>query len=75
LFPPKYDGIQLQFFTIDRYGSLDGRGAAWHPTRAFHMLRGEAIVWIFSLIMYETLSMYEQDALTKTKKEMLDGKQ
>lgn len=60
-------------YSLYRYGSLDGRGANWHPTRAFHMLRGEAIVYIFSLIMYEVITMYRQDAATKTKTEMLNG--
>ncbi len=59
---------------LNRYGSLDGRGANWHPTRAFHMLRGEAIVWIFSLIIHEMLTMYQQDLLTKSRKDILDGK-
>ena len=59
-------------FLLNSYGSLDGRGANWHPTRAFHMLRGEAIVWIYSLILYEVVNMIEQDSSTKTKKEMLE---
>jgi hypothetical protein len=28
------------------------------------MLRGEAIVWLYSLIVYETISMIQQDLLT-----------
>lgn len=43
------------------YGQEKGNGAAWHPPRAFHMLRGEVIAWIYSLVLFESLSMIEQD--------------
>ncbi len=42
-----------------RYGSDNQKGADWHPTRAFHMLRGEAIAWLYGLILLDTLHMVE----------------
>jgi hypothetical protein len=42
------------------YGSDNQQGANWHPTRAFHMLRGEAIAWIFGLVMLETVREVEE---------------
>ncbi len=50
------------------YGSDNQQGANWHPTRAFHMLRGEAIAWIFGLVMLETVREV-QEALEQGKSE------
>ena len=38
-----------------------GRGASHHPTRAGHMLRGEAIVWVYALSILDAVYMLEQD--------------
>jgi hypothetical protein len=37
------------------------------------MLRGEALAWIFSLAMYETVLMFEQDVLSKSRQELSLG--
>lgn len=58
---------------ITRYGSDNGKGANWHPTRAFHMLRGEAIAWIFSLVMLETVQMVESGLKVKSQADLLKG--
>ncbi|KAJ1408060.1 hypothetical protein B484DRAFT_201056 [Ochromonadaceae sp. CCMP2298] len=41
------------------YGSDNKQGANWHPTRAFHMLRGESIAWIFALVLLEAVEALE----------------
>ena len=58
----------MKFMTHEAglYGSDDGRGANWHPTRAFHMLRGEAISWLYTLALLDAIYMVEAD--TKTGK-------
>jgi len=56
----------------DSYGA--GKGANWHPSRAFHMLRGEAIAWIYSLILLETIEMVALDLQTKQPVQLLQGK-
>jgi hypothetical protein len=43
------------------YGSDNGGGARWHPSRAFHMLRGEAITWLYTLPMLDAIYMLEED--------------
>ena len=42
-----------------RYGA--GGGAKHHPTRAGHMLRGEAIVWVYALSILDAVYTLEQD--------------
>jgi hypothetical protein len=52
----------LRFMTKDatEYGS--GKpGAKWHPTRAFHMLRGEALAWLYALAMLDSVYMIVED--------------
>ena len=46
---------KLKFMTKEAsvYGQEGGHGANWHPTRAFHMLRGEAISWLYTLALLE----------------------
>ena len=56
-----------------RYGSDNQKGANWHPTRAFHMLRGEAIAWIFALVMLEAVQTVEAGLRTSTKAQLLNG--
>lgn len=50
---------------MDRYGQESGKGYYWHPPRAMHMLRGEMIVWLYSLILYETVTMIMSDLQAK----------
>lgn len=56
------------------YGS--GKGAPWHPSAAFHMLRGEMIAWYYALIFYDAITMIEYDLESKNrdvlKKDYLD---
>ena len=63
---------KLKFMTHEAgmYGSGSYRGASWHPTRAFHMLRGESIAWLYGLVIFETIQMLE-DGLKKAKSEEL----
>ena len=48
-------GCKLRFMSHEAsiYGSDDGGGANWHPTRAFHMLRGEFISWLYTLALLD----------------------
>jgi hypothetical protein len=58
----------MKFMTSEAgaYGSDNGKGANWHPTRAFHMLRGEAIAWLYTLALLD--GIYElEEALAKGK--------
>ena len=48
-----------------------GHGAAHHPTRAGHMLRGEAIVWLYALSILDAVYMLEQDLVDA--KSSIDG--
>eukprot|EP01039_Chlorochromonas_danica_P000001 gene1-1_t len=59
------EGCTMKFMTHEAsvFGQPSGRGAGWHPPRAFHMLRGEAIAWLYSLILFESIFMVEQDLL------------
>ena len=54
-------GCKLHFMTKEAaaYGSDNGRGANWHPTRAFHMLRGEFISWLWGLTMLDAIYTVE----------------
>ena len=53
---------KLHFMTKEAsyYGKEDRHGANWHPTRAFHMLRGEAISWLYTLALLEGLFELEE---------------
>ena len=46
---------------MHRYGSDNGGGARWHPSRAFHMLRGEAIVWLYTMPLLDAIYMIEAE--------------
>ena len=50
---------------MDRsYGA--GAGAKWHPSRAFHMLRGEAITWLYTMMLLDAMLMVESDMKNNT---------
>lgn len=55
-------GCKMRFMTKEAaaYGSDTGKGANWHPTRAFHLLRGEAISWLYGLAILEALLTVQQ---------------
>jgi hypothetical protein len=57
-----------------RYGSENGRGAAWHPPRAFHLLRGEAIAWIYALALMDAVYMLEEDLKTSSVQDLSKSK-
>ena len=40
---------KMKFMSVEAsvYGKEDGHGANWHPPRAFHMLRGEFIAYLY----------------------------
>ena len=42
-----------------RFGA--GKGASWHPPVAMHLLRGEAIAWIYTLALLDAIYMLEDD--------------
>lgn len=58
---------------LDRYGSDNGQGANWHPTRAFHMLRGEAISWILGLVLLETVREVQEQLSGRTQETLRKG--
>jgi len=64
---------KLHFMTKEAsvYGKEDGHGANWHPTRAFHMLRGEAITWLYTLALLEGLN--DLQAKLESKKQNLQS--
>jgi hypothetical protein len=54
----------MKFMTAEaaKYGA--GKGANWHPSAGFHMLRGEAITWLWALTLLDALYMLEDDSKT-----------
>ena len=50
-------GCSMRFMSKEAswFGKEDHTGANWHPTRAFHMLRGEAIAWLYTLALLDGL--------------------
>ncbi len=48
-------GCKMKFMSHEagEYGQEGGGGARWHPTRAFHMLRGEAISWLYTMALLD----------------------
>ncbi len=62
----------MWWFWLFRYGSGEG-GAAWHPTRGFHMLRGEAIVWAYAMPLLDAIFTLQQELLTTSTLDLLDG--
>ena len=51
----------MHFMTKEasEYGS--GKGARWHPTRGFHLLRGEFIAWLHGLAMLDAIYMVKKE--------------
>ena len=43
------------------FGSESGKGANWHPPIGFHLLRGEAIAWLYGLALMDAVYMVEED--------------
>ena len=56
-------GCTLKFMSLEAswFGKEDKHGANWHPTRAFHMLRGEAIAWLYTLALLDGIFELEKD--------------
>ena len=54
------------------YGS--GHGANWHPSAAFHLLRGEFIVWLYGLILYDAIEMVEMELKTSSAEQLEHSK-
>jgi hypothetical protein len=57
----------LRFMTREASTYAAGSGAKWHPTRAFHMLRGEMIAWVYGLPLLDALYMLQKDTLSSTR--------
>ena len=53
--------LLLPYSFCTRYGQASGRGANWHPTRGFHLLRGEAIAWLYTMPLLDAMYMIEAD--------------
>lgn len=71
-------GCKLKFMTKEAslYGSDNGKGANWHPTRAFHLLRGEFIAWLYALTIIDAIYLVEDGLKSKsadTLKKELQG--
>lgn len=60
----------LIYTCFPRFGSDNNKGASWHPSRAFHLLRGEAISWHYVMALLDAIYMIEEDQETMTKKQM-----
>ena len=69
-------GCKLRFMSHEAsvYGSDSGGGANWHPTRGFHMLRGEAISWLYTLALLDGI-MELQGATESMKGGLLSEEQ
>ena len=61
------EGCSLKFMTKEASYYGMGGGRAHHPTRAFHMLRGEAITWLYTLAMLDAIYTMEADLKTMTE--------
>lgn len=63
----------LRFMTKEAavYGSDEGTGAGWHPSRAFHMLRGEAISWLYTLTLLDAIYMVDEDLKSQKSKDVM----
>lgn len=48
-----------------------GKGARWHPTRGFHLLRGEFIAWNHALPMLDAIYMVKEDFASGAKESTL----
>lgn len=68
------EGCTLKFMSYEAslYGS--GHGANWHPSQAFHLLRGEFIAWIYGLILYDAIAMVELDLQSSSLPDLLRSK-
>lgn len=66
---------KMKFMSVEAswYGKEDKRGANWHPSRAFHMLRGEAMTWIYTMALLDGL--YEVQKVMKGKSPSPEEKQ
>lgn len=69
-------GCSLKFMSLEAswFGKEDKHGANWHPTRAFHMLRGEAIAWLYTLALLDGIFELEHDMSVNgaTKESLLE---
>lgn len=63
----------VRFFSKEaaRFDNPRGGGARHHPSKAFHMWRGEEIVWLHALTMLDAIFMIEKDLQAGQKKEEL----
>lgn len=59
------DACQIRFFSGEaaRYGTGKA-GMKHHPTAAWHLLRGEAIVWLYALTLLDALYLVETERAT-----------
>jgi hypothetical protein len=69
------NSCELKFFSEEsmRYGSDNGGGAKHHPTRAQHMLRGDAIVQHLAFALLDALYMLRDDVESQTPDQLSLG--
>ena len=62
-----------RFFSNEgkRYDNPSGKGAAHHPTKSFHLWRGEAIAYIHAVAILDALYMIEKDTSTGKTRSVL----
>lgn len=61
----------MKFMTKEAAVFGRGAGARWHPSRAFHLLRGEFIAWLFTLPLLDALYMIKEELSKGAKEETL----
>jgi len=59
-----YATCGLKFLSAEAslYGGKSGKGASWHPSRGLHLLRGEALVWQYTLATLDALLEIASDS-------------
>jgi hypothetical protein len=61
-------------FSMCSFDNPGGGGAKHHPSKAFHMWRGEAIVWLHALTLLDAIYMLEKDLQTgKSRADLAKG--
>ena len=53
--------LYTYIYGIYRFDNPNGGGAGHHPSKAFHMWRGEAIVWLHALTILDAIYTIEDD--------------
>jgi len=65
------DKLGLKFMTREAGEYSAGHGANWHPTRGFHLLRGEFITFVHALALMGALHHVREELKNGAKPEVL----